>query len=259
MYGVRPWHWKNNNDLDRLPLANLLKKTGIWFAENQLKSDNLEMIPGYSMSQKHNLCHAIDALLDNNSSLASQAECLLHCLIWVPVDDSNTMSRLQGLAAKFSEELRQCGPTKKSPVDDQEGRALMAICQTLYKHRMGVIKLPGTEEFPGDFSTPPPLVSAEVDVKAKFKGSHPLGYYLPAGYDLHVTLLSQKPRQGEWKLCVGVHTDTLKARDTLIRWPKLVTTVILQQDVCQVREVVAAVHDVVIGCHNQSIIILMNY
>ena len=54
-----------------------------------------------------------------------------------------------------------------------------------------VDKAPGIQEWPGDFSVPPPLKTVTMEIESHYFDWYPTGYYLPAGQQatLQVTII----------------------------------------------------------------------
>ena len=46
-----------------------------------------------------------------------------------------------------------------------------------------VDKAPGIDEWPGDYTMPPPLKTVTMEIQANYWDWYPTGYYLPAGQE----------------------------------------------------------------------------
>jgi hypothetical protein len=112
-------------------------------------------------------------------------------------------------------------------------KAKMSVCKPAEKSLIKVFgtlisliecsKAPGIEDFPGDFSGEPEILSnVELKLVSRFNELISTGFYLPAGYTLVVQVLDGN--EADWSVQIGAHTDNLSDCDTFKRWPCITTT-----------------------------------
>lgn len=236
--GICPWGWlglrkiRKEKPIHHMPIYHIAKMAGMSFARQAMEGNKEGFDVARSRQETNgglHLGHALDRALvrefleENGKGMASLLKSMPRDIIQLLNDKLYKVSRVH------ADVFQQCGPSPSSPVITLPQRSLIAMCETLLHHKIGMRKAPGINAFPGDFDVLPPLQSAELSFESRRPDFHPTGFYLPAGVDLTVEVKAMTGLSN-WKVKVGAHKDTLYDKNRIKRWPNIVHTEHLPTD-----------------------------
>ena len=222
--GMCPWGWMQLNpgkNLLDMPIYQSLTAGGMCFASDALSVGDINVSQALEEpSGGHHLGYSFDKTIETGE-LGSAAEVIAFGLRHLPdLAIQHLANKLHAFAEVYTAEIQACGPSPEAPASSAEQKALMSLCEVLCQHNMGMSKVPGVEVFPGDFTSPPSVRSKPMRFESKRKEYHSTGYYLPAGADVNVKVLSAEGSES-WKIRVGAHTDVLYGQEEQRRWPNV--------------------------------------
>ena len=194
--GMCPWGWRKfngNRPLDEAPFHPMLLAAGVCFTNECVWSGG---DGGFktctNQASKAHFGRVLQEMNLDSENWESRQEFLCKTLSVLPSEVVGTLLRGQGkLHQVLNEFPMPATPSPSQPVTDAKVKSNIALHTSLLKAGLlGNAKAPGIEKFPGDFSLPPNVETAEVVVSGCY--GHELcstGFYLPAGQVMKVTVL----------------------------------------------------------------------
>ncbi|KAK6180246.1 hypothetical protein SNE40_012435 [Patella caerulea] len=207
--------------LAQIPYANVLERAGIAYLEGQWNMPSTGLRVLKNVATDHH--HIRYALQDVTNEISSKT---LLLLMYLPKETLNQIldDLKEEIAYIESTSSVHCIPSVLNPVFSNEGRAMMGLTVALVKSGRINSKLPGLDQFPGDFEVRPNKFKMKVDIVSHVADVYPTGCYLRAGDEVTVIVQLEESLKLGWKMQIGCHSDRLHSLDSHVRWPYICET-----------------------------------
>ena len=228
VHAMCPWGWLQLNPdktLAEMPLAGTLRLAGLSYSPDYSGASDTGYCIARSRASEAHVGQSIQQCLDDPQKLSEQGAVLCECLSRLPFDVQDDFEPTLGaLYERYRADIEQLAPSPQKPLCSQKGKALATLCDWMARRYVACTKMPGIDNFPGDFSCCPPLMQIEMEIESHLRDYHATGYYLPAGISLSVVVGTPLDATGVWGVSVGCHRDTLGHVESQRRWPNVVVT-----------------------------------
>ncbi|XP_050415374.1 TRPM8 channel-associated factor homolog [Patella vulgata] len=235
IHATCPWGWKQVNggiSFDEMPMADILDVAGIDYTEKyvQIPAQGLNVCDCSSTDSCH-IGLAVDAITTDLRNLSHVGEAVALINEMSESKLKNFSVKLNPLVQLIESPTAEVVPSEHAPVKGTSGKAMMGLCEVLHKTGKMKSKLPGIHLFPGDFTECPNKSTVRLEVQSYLADVHPTGYYAKADEEIAITILNKDATKEGWRLQIGAHSDCLSGSDHLKRWPKVVCSQALTNEV----------------------------
>lgn len=224
IHGMTPWGWLQLNPgktLDMMPYLSVLKAVGLCYTDDYIGGDALEIRVQDNKASDAHLLRFLQANCCNPTEVLKKAA-FVRMLQAVPKDTGSGAIRtaVELIWGVCCNGIEDCLPTSGRPTKSKDERGMLDMWQLCVDYQnMDNIKAPGCQNFPGDFTKPPPLTCATIEINSVREDFHSTGFYAPAGKTIIVEVISGNAGKN-WSLIIGAHRDYL-SEDNIRRWPKV--------------------------------------
>ena len=226
VHAMCPWGWLQlhpGKTLAEMPLAGTLRVAGLSYSSDYSAACDVGYCIARSRASEAHVGQFIYRCLDDPQKLSEQGVVLCECLSRLPVDVQDDFGpTLIALYERYRVDIEQLAPSPQNPLRNQKDKALATLCDWMARRYIACTKMPGIDNFPGDFGCCPPLMHVEMEIESHLRDYHATGYYLPAGLSLVVVVMTPLDTAGMWHVSVGCHRDTLEHVESQRRWPNVV-------------------------------------